>query len=34
MNNLAGVARVASATNDQLARRLRYAESWLRRIQR
>jgi hypothetical protein len=25
---------VASATNDQLARRLRYAESWLRRIQR
>jgi hypothetical protein len=34
MNGLAGVNRVASATNEQLARRLRYAESWLRRLQR
>lgn len=34
MNNLAGVARVASATTEQLERRLRYAESWLRRLQR
>jgi hypothetical protein len=31
MNRLAGVASVASATTDQLERRLRYAESWLRR---
>ena len=34
MNRLAGVKSVASATNDQLARRLRYAESWLRRLLR
>ena len=34
MNRLAGVTRVASATLDQLDRRLRYAESWLRRLQR
>ncbi len=34
MNRLAGVARVASATNEQLDRRLRYAESWLRRLLR
>ncbi|MEY2975235.1 MAG: hypothetical protein RIR49_1655 [Actinomycetota bacterium] len=31
MNRLAGVASVNSATEDQLERRLRYAESWLRR---
>ncbi len=34
MNRLAGVTKVASATIDQLDRRLRYAESWLRRLQR
>lgn len=34
MNRLAGVRGVASATNEQLARRLRYAESWLRRLMR
>jgi superfamily II DNA or RNA helicase len=34
MNRLAGITRVASATTDQLERRLRYAESWLRRLQR
>jgi hypothetical protein len=33
MNRLAGVTRVATATTDQLERRLRYAESWLRRLQ-
>ena len=33
MNRLAGVTRVASATTEQLERRLRYAESWLRRLQ-
>jgi superfamily II DNA or RNA helicase len=32
MNRLAGVTSVASATIDQLERRLRYAESWLRRL--
>jgi hypothetical protein len=32
MNRLAGVGSVASATIDQLERRLRYAESWLRRL--
>jgi superfamily II DNA or RNA helicase len=32
MNRLAGVAAVSSATTDQLERRLRYAESWLRRL--
>ena len=31
MNRLAGVAKVSAATTDQLERRLRYAESWLRR---
>ena len=34
MNRLAGIARVASATNEQLARRLRYSESWLRKLLR
>ena len=34
MNRLAGVAKVATATNEQLARRLRYSESWLRRVSR
>lgn len=34
MNQLAGITRVATATNEQLDRRLRYAESWLRRLQR
>ncbi|MFK8022758.1 MAG: DEAD/DEAH box helicase [Ilumatobacter sp.] len=34
MNRLAGVSRVASATNEQLARRLRYSESWLRKLLR
>ncbi|HYN34216.1 MAG TPA: hypothetical protein VES40_16450, partial [Ilumatobacteraceae bacterium] len=34
MNKLAGVTRVATATTDQLERRLRYSESWLRRLQR
>ncbi len=32
MNRLAGVTKVPSATTDQLERRLRYAESWLRRV--
>jgi hypothetical protein len=32
MNRLAGVSKVATATTDQLERRLRYAESWLRRL--
>ena len=34
MNRLAGVTSVAGATVDQLERRLRYAESWLRRLRR
>ena len=34
MNRLAGVTRVATATTDQLERRLRYSESWLRRVRR
>jgi len=34
MNRLAGITRVATATTEQLERRLRYAESWLRRLQR
>lgn len=34
MNRLAGIARVSTATVDQLERRLRYAESWLRRQRR
>jgi len=34
MNRLAGVTRVATATTEQLERRLRYAESWQRRLQR
>ena len=33
-HRLAGVTRVATATTEQLERRLRYAESWLRRLQR
>ena len=32
MNRLAGVSSVASATIDQLERRLRYSECWLRRL--
>ena len=31
MNRLAGIAKVSAATTEQLERRLRYAESWLRR---
>jgi superfamily II DNA or RNA helicase len=31
MNRLAGIAKVSTATTEQLERRLRYAESWLRR---
>jgi superfamily II DNA or RNA helicase len=34
MNRLAGVSKVATATVDQLERRLRYSESWLRRLKR
>ena len=34
MNRLAGVNRVSTATVEQLERRLRYAESWLRRLRR
>ena len=34
MNRLAGVRSVASATTEQLSRRLRYSESWLRRLLR
>jgi hypothetical protein len=34
MNRLAGVSKVATATVEQLARRLRYSESWLRRLRR
>ena len=34
MNNLAGVRSVPSATNEQLSRRLRYSESWLRKLLR
>lgn len=33
MNRLAGVSRVSTATTEQLERRLRYAESWLRKLQ-
>ncbi len=32
MNRLAGISKVSTATVDQLERRLRYAESWLRRL--
>ena len=32
MNRLAGIAKVATATTDQLERRLRYSESWYRRL--
>ncbi len=32
MNRLAGVARVSTATVEQLERRLRFAESWYRRL--
>ena len=34
MNRLAGVSKVSTATVDQLDRRLRYSESWLRRLKR
>jgi len=34
LNQLAGVSKVATATTDQLERRLRYGESWLRRLRR
>ncbi len=34
LNRLAGVPKVATATIDQLERRLRYGESWLRRLKR
>jgi hypothetical protein len=34
MNRLAGVNKVSTATVDQLERRLRYSESWLRRLKR
>ncbi len=34
MNRLAGVTSVNAATTDQLERRLRYADSWLRRLRR
>jgi hypothetical protein len=34
MNRLAGISKVSTATVDQLGRRLRYAESWLRRLKR
>ncbi len=34
LNQLAGVSKVATATIDQLERRLRYGESWLRRLKR
>ncbi|WP_051062458.1 DEAD/DEAH box helicase [Ilumatobacter nonamiensis] len=34
MNRKAGVSRVAAATNEQLARRLRHSESWLRQLLR
>lgn len=34
MNRLAGIARVSTATVEQLERRLRYSESWLRRLRR
>ena len=34
MNRLAGVSRVATATSEQLSRRLRYSESWLRKLLR
>ena len=34
LNRLAGVSKVASATVDQLERRLRYGESWYRRLKR
>ncbi len=34
MNRLAGITKVSTATIDQLQRRLRYSESWLRRLKR
>ncbi len=34
MNRLAGVSKVSTATVEQLERRLRYAESWLRKLRR
>ena len=32
LNRRAGVPRVTQATAEQLARRLRHAESWLRKV--
>ena len=32
LNRRAGIARVTQATAEQLERRLRHAESWLRRV--
>ncbi|MEX2625820.1 MAG: DEAD/DEAH box helicase family protein [Ilumatobacteraceae bacterium] len=32
MNRLAGITKVSTATSDQLERRLRYSESWHRRL--
>jgi superfamily II DNA or RNA helicase len=34
MNRMAGIEKVSTATLDQLERRLRYAESWLRKARR
>jgi superfamily II DNA or RNA helicase len=34
LNRLAGIAKVSTATIDQLERRLRYGDSWLRRLRR
>ena len=34
LNRLAGVSKVATATVDQLERRLRYGDSWYRRLKR
>jgi hypothetical protein len=34
MNRLAGITKVSTATVEQLERRLRYSESWLRRLRR
>jgi superfamily II DNA or RNA helicase len=34
LNRLAGISKVSTATIDQLERRLRYGDSWLRRLRR
>lgn len=34
MNRLAGVSKISMATTEQLERRLRYADSWYRRLKR